>query len=447
MSEGKCSIAQIMSINMMSNNNYYPELLKQSIVLHYGNGHVWTQMGFHNKIYVGNRIINIHSDDICDKVVFLDTKERESYPFDGRLHSSIVYASSDGKTICTYCSHNNTIYQYVLKEGKYRFTNKTLIDSPNAIRTKFISDYGFFCVLDDYDDRYFYLLIHMPTLTIQILPYSEMNIENVVHEFYSYHFDGLHVHSRNDYLHHQEYVITNISRYQLSYWSHGDNYTINTSNSHGNVVDLSDIRIWKDNLVYISSNRHVKRFYILNLKLNKEISTFIEYNSYILAKDIKIPINKDKLHSIPMYQKKINYQGYEDYLKLEYNPESVAVFVDLLHYGKIDTDNTDIMIDVSKICDYVGCFEQRDIAYDHIYYSCLQDVNKFVEVISADVDDVITQMMADMCLIYYDKMEIPYYYFQKAIRELYKYDCHYHPRTSFRPHYFIQDNGLSWLDM
>lgn len=288
MDNSKCSIAQIMSINMLTNNNYYPELLKQSILLHYGNGHVWTQMGFHNKIYVGNRIIEIRSDDICDKVVFLDTKERESYPLDVRLDSSIVYASSDGKTICTYYSHNNTIYQYVLKEGKYRFTNKIFIEINNGVKINFISDYGFLRVLDrgddDDDDRYFYLLVHMPTLTIQILPYSEMNIENVVHEFYSYHLDGLHDHSRNDYLHHQEYVITNISRYQLSYWSYGDNYIINTSNSHGNVVDLSDIRIWKDNLVYISSNRHVKRFYILNLKLNKEISSFIEYDTCILAK-------------------------------------------------------------------------------------------------------------------------------------------------------------------
>lgn len=84
--------------------------------------------------------------------------------------------------------------------------------------------------------------------------------------------------------------------------------------------------------------------------------------------------------------------------------------------------------------------------YDEMYFTCLNDNISFTELMEADLDDdVIDQIVADVCLVHHQIVDVHSCVYRKAVDELYDYVCHYVPRTSVRPHYFTINNALPWL--
>ena len=443
------TIAQILSINTISKKMIdLPKLLKKSMALHYGTDHVWCLMDREEDSYVCGRMVRTMYDyeDKMRKIIFLDTPDKEVYCFRDEFYQRIGYVSSDAKFIYA-CGFGSMIYQYELRDDGYYLKDSMEIQIEGRFSTEIIDNFVFINIIDD--DSSMFVLVDMTTMTLQILPYFQISFNDLLHNFFYHHHgpDNIINEEVRNYLFSTDYIVNMNDIYyndRLTYHSYGKFYSAEIFDN--NIGGLDKNNIYRDNLISYEQRRYGNSdmFKVLNLKLRS--SSYIEGDTHIIAKGVKLPVNMDKLKTVPMYQDKIRYQGHEDNLILHYDPELVAVFIDLLHYHGTSECDITTMLELLNICDYVGCDHLKTIIYDEIYYSCLEDSGYFVKLLETDIhDDILDQIMSDVCLIHYRSHPLSYEMMKKALDELYDYNHHYQPKSSFRKHYFIENSRLPWL--
>jgi hypothetical protein len=437
----KLTIAQLLSINSITKDGLGNELT-ESMALHYNNGHVWAEVPCVRGANYHNKLLRIYQDETGYIVRFLDTDE--SYPIDWIPRSMIIYVHPNDGFIYAY--DRGKIYEYQRISGRYqsKLMNSEIYDSHQST----IVDH-YLCIKEKDDDIFYCRIINLLTRTIHILPYQRDFDTVMLYELFSHHLDSNHqvIPGGAEYIYHHNCIISrkDILNDRLTYFLDGVKYS-NKIINHNMFVSTGLMKVCKKRLIFALEGYDKKpdTLHVLNISLTSY--NFIQPDSYIISQGIKLPVNKEKLRSIPMYERKVSYQGYEDELILDYHPESVAVFIDLLHYNMTTDNEMYIMIDLLSICDYVGCDKLKDIVYDDIYYACLKDVNKFVEVMDAQLEDpTIDQIMSDICLIHYQKVDVDHKILRKALADLYDYDSHYKLRTSNRKHHFTKKNSLPWL--
>lgn len=452
MSEVKLTISQILAHQNIITGKYDTKLIDVSKALHYNTDHVWTQF-------------DVSNDDICyrgrcvaklsqDKIFFLDTTDQTPYQLtgnqivknndDGPINitifgtGKIIYVHPDGSRLWTSCE--NFIKQYDKRDNKYVFTNTV--------------NFNYRVQNDNYllscHDK-FYSLLDLHTMNVSVLPVliGKDPYFDVSHNIFGHITESEYT---NGYIYFPNLAIDrNIFGLKLNYFTKDGEYSADMSPDvpclPGGSINYSVI----DNKLIAYCTGDYEDFkgkqYLSILNLKKYISPpHLSCDDHILCQNnILIPVNRSKLRKVPLYESKSSFQGYEDQFELQYRPEVVAVFVDLLHYDMITNENINVLIELLHLCDYTRYVEYNDMIYDQIYYSCIEDVEQFKLLLDIEEPDrVVYQIILDVYLIHYQYVEIDGDIMKQALMSL-SGDNNYEVKTSHTTHYFVKDKGIPQL--
>lgn len=446
MSDNKLTISQVLSTNVINHRGRCIKL-EESMGLHYNNSHVWFELTTKEKVeLIQDRLIQFiyGPGRKLTGLTFLYPRSEKVYLILDDLRGDIKYISEDDRYLYTHSYFPEPICKYELKEDGYHLVDTLNININNHYAVAFNGNYVF--ILKDEVDTHFFILIYLPTFSIQIMPYADISITDMIYNLYLYPLK-LKQELNMPYCVITDKYILDFSKYSqenvIDYHVNDKIYSVKIVNRP--VIDLAKLCVRHDTLLNMNHEDGCKPDTLKILYLNLQTFPFVEHDFHILARGIRIPVNLDKLRSVPMYERKVSYQGYDNELVLDFHPEVVAFFVDLLHYGRSDV-SISMVPELMELCDYVGRSDLIDVIYDDIYLACLCDVNKFTELMLAEIDDdIIRQFIFDVCLVHYQNVEVPYVIFRQALDQLCKYDCHYKLRTSVVQHDFTMNNELPWF--